>query len=33
SVFASRFSTWHGVASMAYLLECLLGLVLVFKVR
>jgi hypothetical protein len=33
SVFASRFSTWHGVASMAYLLECLLGLVLIFKVR
>lgn len=25
SVFASRFKTWHGVASIAYLVECLLG--------
>jgi hypothetical protein len=33
SVFASRFSTWHGVASMAYVIECLLGFVLVLKVR
>ncbi|MFM9835239.1 MAG: DUF4149 domain-containing protein [Methylophilaceae bacterium] len=33
SVFASRFSTWHGIASVAYLVECLLGLVLVLKVR
>lgn len=33
SVFASRFSTWHGVASVAYLVECLLGFVLVLKVR
>lgn len=33
SVFASRFKAWHGVASVAYLIECLLGLVLVFKVR
>jgi hypothetical protein len=33
SVFASRFSTWHGIASMAYLIECLLGFVLVLKVR
>ena len=33
SVFADRFRNWHGVASMAYLLECLLALVLVFKVR
>ena len=33
SVFASRFSTWHGVASVAYLLECLLGFVLVLKAR
>ena len=33
SVFASRFSTWHGVASVAYLVECVLGFVLVFKVR
>ncbi|OYY49492.1 MAG: hypothetical protein B7X95_05645 [Methylophilaceae bacterium 17-44-8] len=33
SVFASRFSTWHGVASVAYVVECLLGFVLVLKVR
>ena len=31
SVFASRFRTWHGVASIAYLAECLLGLWLVIK--
>lgn len=31
SVFASRFKTWHGVASIAYLIECLLGLWLVIK--
>lgn len=33
SVFASRFKAWHGVASVAYLIECLLGLVLIFKLR
>lgn len=33
SVFASRFRTWHGVASIAYVLECLLGLVVVIKSR
>lgn len=33
SVFADRFKTWHGVASVAYLLQCLLGVVLVLKVR
>lgn len=33
SVFSSRFKNWHGVASVAYLLECLLGFVLVLKVR
>ncbi len=31
SVFASRFRTWHGVASIAYMVECLLGLWLVIK--
>jgi len=31
SVFADRFSTWHGVASIAYAIESLLGLVLVLK--
>jgi len=33
SVFADRFRTWHGVASVAYLIESLLGLVLIFKAR
>lgn len=33
SVFASRFRNWHGVASVAYLAECLLGFVLVLKAR
>lgn len=33
SVFASRFKTLHGVSSVAYLIESLLGLVLIFKVR
>lgn len=33
SVFANRFSAWHGVASVAYLVECALGLVVVLKVR
>ncbi len=33
SVFADRFRTWHGMASVAYLVECLLGFVLVLKVR
>jgi Domain of unknown function (DUF4149) len=33
SVFASRFKTWHGVASVAYLVQCLLGFVLVLRVR
>jgi len=33
SVFAERFAHWHGIASVAYLLECLLGVVLTFKAR
>lgn len=33
SMFRDRFATWHGVASIAYLVESLLGLVLVFKAR
>ncbi len=33
SVFADRFRNWHGIASIAYLLECLLGGVLVLKAR
>lgn len=33
SVFASRFKTWHGVASVAYLVQCLLGFVLILRVR
>jgi hypothetical protein len=30
SVFRDRFATWHGVASVLYLMECLLGVVLVW---
>ncbi len=30
SVFRDRFATWHGVASVLYLIECLLGVVLVW---
>jgi len=33
SVFADRFRTWHGVASVAYIAECLLAIVMVLKVR
>ncbi len=33
TVFADRFKTWHGVASMAYVLECLLAVVMVLKAR
>jgi predicted cobalt transporter CbtA len=31
SVFADRFEKWHGVASISYAIQCLLGLVLVLK--
>ena len=33
SIFAERFGKWHGIASVAYLVECLLGFVLVLKAR
>jgi hypothetical protein len=33
SVFANRFRTWHGIASIAYLGQSLLGLTLIFKAR
>lgn len=33
SVFADRFRTWHGVASIGYLLESLLGIALVLRIR
>lgn len=33
SVFADRFKTWHGVASIGYLVESLLGIVLVLKAK
>jgi ABC-type spermidine/putrescine transport system permease subunit I len=29
SVFRDRFAAWHGVASLLYLIECALGVVLV----
>ena len=31
SGYASRFAAWHGVAGVIYLVECLLGVVLVLK--
>ncbi|MHB0990702.1 MAG: DUF4149 domain-containing protein [Burkholderiales bacterium] len=31
SVFSDRFARWHGISSIVYLLESLLGLVLLFK--
>lgn len=33
SAFRDRFATWHGISSAVYLLECLLGLVLVWRYR
>jgi len=30
SVFRDRFATWHGVASVLYLIECVLGVLLVW---
>ena len=33
SVFANRFKAWHGVASIAYVVQCLLGFVVVMKAR
>ena len=30
SVFRDRFATWHGVASVLYLIECMLGVLLVW---
>jgi hypothetical protein len=33
SVFADRFKHWHGIASIAYLVECILGGALVVKTR
>jgi hypothetical protein len=31
SMFANRFKAWHGVASIAYIVQCLLGFVVVLK--
>lgn len=33
SLFRDRFETWHGVSSVVYLIESLLGLALVAKLR
>lgn len=33
SVFRDRFSAWHGVASIAYLVQSLLGVFLVLRAR
>ena len=32
-VFADRYKSWHGIASVAYLFQCFLGLALVLKMR
>jgi hypothetical protein len=31
SIFRDRFAAWHGVASVLYLIECVLGLVVVLQ--
>jgi hypothetical protein len=31
SIFRDRFAAWHGVASVLYLVECALGLVMVLQ--
>ena len=33
SMFADRYSSWHGIASVAYLLQCVLGVLLLIKIR
>lgn len=33
SAFQDRFATWHGVSSAVYLVECVLGLILVWRYR
>jgi hypothetical protein len=33
SMFADRFRTWHGIASIGYLIESVLGVVLILKSR
>lgn len=33
SAFRSRFAAWHGVSSVVYLIESLLGLILVWRYR
>ncbi len=31
--FAERFDNWYGIASIAYLIECIIGIFLLLKVR
>jgi membrane-anchored glycerophosphoryl diester phosphodiesterase (GDPDase) len=31
SIFRDRFAAWHGVSSVLYLIECVLGLVVVVQ--
>ena len=33
SVFADRLATWHRISSVAYLLECFLGIFAILKIR
>ncbi len=33
SAFRNRFATWHGISSIIYLVECILGMLLVVQQR
>ena len=33
SVFVDRYSSWYGVANAAFLIECVLGILLIIKIR
>ena len=33
SAFASQFKAWHGVAGVVYIIECLLAIAMVLKIR
>lgn len=33
SAFRDRFATWHGISSAVYLIECVLGLILIWRYR
>ena len=33
SVFVDRYSSWYGVVNAAFLIECVLGILLIIKIR